>query len=94
MPDSAIAKQAFIISKSLFSRNKQNFHKNLENTLELYDIEDTLKLGNNLLSDKMLDIIKAKMKDRYFTQWKSELSSSKKLVSLKIYKIIMKLNII
>lgn len=79
LPDDAVAKQAFIISKSLFSNNKLSFHTNLQNIFRLYDLGDVSKLGNNLITNKMLEEFKAKKQDQYFNKWKADLSLSKKL---------------
>ena len=79
LPDDAIAKQAFLISKSLFSRNKLSFHTNVQNIFRMYGLGDLCTFENSLITDKSLEEFVSQMKDQYFKKWRVDLSYSKKL---------------
>ena len=79
LPDDAVAKQAFLISKSLFSRNKLSFYTNLQNIFRLYNLGDLCRFENNLITNKSLKKFISQMKNQYFKKWKVDLSHSKKL---------------
>lgn len=86
LPDETVAKQAFLLSKSLFSRNKLSFHTNLQTIFHLYNLGDLSKFENKIISENVLDEFKCKMKNQYFKKWKMDLSSSKKLEFFRIFK--------
>ena len=51
LPDDSVAKQAFLISKSLFSRNKSSFHSNFQNMFRLYNLGELTAFKNNVITN-------------------------------------------
>lgn len=86
LSDDSIAKQTFLISKSLFLRNKTSFHQNIQNMFRLYNLGDLNDLGNNIVTNKSLKEFTCKMKNQYFEKWKSDIAVSKKLQFFKSFK--------
>ena len=66
MPDDSIAKQSFLISKSLFSQAKLSFHSNLQSIFQIYNLGDLAVLRNSLIINKTLTEFTCKMKNQYF----------------------------
>ena len=52
LPEDSVAKQTFLISKSLFSRNKLCFHSNLQDMLQFYKLGELGLFKNNLITNK------------------------------------------
>ena len=86
LPDDSVAKQAFLISKSLFSRNKSSFHSNFQNMFQLYNLGELTAFKNEVITNKSLEEFVCKMKDHYFEKWKADLSISRKLEFFKTFK--------
>ena len=79
MPDDSIAKQSFLISKSLLSQAKLSFHSNLQSIFQIYNLGDLDVLRNNLITNKTLTEFTSKMKNQYFEKWKIDVQASSKL---------------
>ena len=78
LPEDSLAKQAFMMSKSLFDAHKSSFHTNLHHILELHNIDHP----NNqelLLTDTSCSLYLKIMKAEYLKIWESKLISSRKL---------------
>ena len=78
LPKDSLAKQAFVMSKSLFDAHKSSFHTNLHHILELYNIDHT----NNqelLVTDTSCNFYLKIMKAEYLKIWESKLISSRRL---------------
>jgi len=86
LPDDSIAKQSFLISKSLFSQAKLSFHYNLQNIFNLYNLGDLSILGNNLITNTTIAEFSCKMKNAYFEKWKSDIQTSNKLSFFRSFK--------
>jgi len=79
LPDDSIAKQTFLISKSLLSRNKPCFHSNLQTIFDLYKLGNITTLNDNIITNHRLQEFVCKMKEQYFEKWKNDLANSSKL---------------
>lgn len=76
LPDAAIVKQAFIMSKELYISGKTSFYSNVAGILKSYDISnENLEAINNI---KLKDIVN-RMKEKYITFWRHKMSNSSKL---------------
>ena len=82
LPENSIAKQAFLLSKSLYDHQKPCYHTYLHQMLACYDIENPL---NSTQAVASLENRLIQMKNKYFQYWKKELENSRKL---NVYKLI------
>ena len=70
LPEDSLAKQAFMMSKSLFDAHKPSFHTNLHHILELYNI-DRPNNQELLVTDTSCNSYLKKMKAEYLKIWES-----------------------
>ena len=78
LPEDSLAKQAFMMSKSLFDAYKSSFYTNLHHILELYNI-DRPNNQELLVTDTSCNSYLKIMKAEYLKIWESKLISSRKL---------------
>ena len=78
LPEDSLAKQAFMMSKSLFDAQKSSFHTNLHQILKLYNI-DRPNNQELLVTDTSCNSYLEIMKAEYLKIWESKLISSRKL---------------
>ena len=79
LPDSTLAKQAFLIAKDLHAHKKKCYHSNLHDVFDFYNINNY----NNALVSKFSNPLLAKyeqtMKDVYTKFWNNSVTYSGKL---------------
>jgi hypothetical protein len=85
LPNSAIAKQAFLISKDLYINNKPSLHTNLMKILKLYDSSTELNALDNI-SPPQISLYIQNAKDKYINFWKHKQTNSSKLSFLSTFK--------
>ena len=78
MPVSTIAKQAFLVSKSLYEKRKTCYHSNLHNILEFYNINVKNDLTTQF-SNPQLAKYHCSMKSEYLKFGENSVSHSRKL---------------
>ena len=76
LPDNSFAKQALLLSKSMFERGKTCYHSQLISMLNFYDINNTL---TNAFTNNTINNYHERMKKHYLKEWKSHLVQSTKL---------------
>ena len=81
LPEKAIAKQAFLLSKALHNQGKESFYSNILKSINsYYDTNDKpiTDLETKIENSGSIEIIK-NVKDTYISLWKKEISKSTKL---------------
>lgn len=85
LPDNTLAKQAFLISKSLHDQRKKCYHSKLHGILESYNINDRNKLVTQI-SKPALTIYVNTMKTEYVKTWNNSVFHSRKLEFYRTFK--------
>ena len=85
LPETAIAKQAFLISKDLYSNNKISFYKNAMDILKHYKCHSQI-VDLESISAQSLNSIIDTVKQRYITFWKHQIEHSSKLYFYSTFK--------
>ena len=86
LPVSTIAKQAFLVSKSLYEKRKTCYHSNLRNILEFYNINVKNDLTTQF-SNLQLAKYYCSMKSKYLKFWENSVSHSRKLEFYQKFKV-------
>ena len=86
LPVSTIAKQAFLVSKSLYEKRKTCYHSNLHNTLKFYNINVKNDLTTQF-SNPQLAKYHCSMKSEYLKFWENSVSHSRKLEFYQKFKV-------
>ena len=86
LPVSTIAKQAFLVSKSLYEKRKTCYHSNLHNILEFYNINVKNDLTTQF-SNPQLAKFHCSMKSKYLKFWENSVSHSRKLEFYQKFKV-------
>ena len=88
LPDKAIAKQAFLLSKALHTQGKESFYSNILKTINsYYDTNDKpiTDLETKIENSGSIEIIK-NIKDTYISFWKQEISNQPNYHSILLLK--------
>ena len=87
LPETSIAKQAFLLSKELYTSGKESFYSKVVNILKLHDLTlcEPIEIETNLKNTKIEEIIKD-IKEKYISYWKQELTNSRKLSFYQTFK--------
>ena len=86
LPVSTIAKQAFLVSKSLYEKRKTCYPSNLHNILEFYNINVKNDLTTQF-SNLQLAKYHCSMKSEYLKFWENSVSHSRKLEFYQKFKV-------
>ena len=90
LPDFALVKQAFLISKELYIKNQQGFCQNVMKILKYYDPSFELNELETITQHQLSEFIN-NVKNKYTTLWKHKLQNSSKLSFLASFKTEFKL---
>ena len=90
LPDFALVKQAFLISKELYIKNQQGFYQNVMKILKSYDPSFELNELETITQHQLSEFIN-NVRNKYTTFWKHKLQNSSKLSFLASFKTEFKL---
>ena len=93
LPDFALVKQAFLISKELYIKNQQGFYQNVMKILKSYDPSFELNELETITQHQLSEFIN-NVKNKYTTFWKHKLQNSSKLSFLASFKTIFNLTFV
>ena len=86
VPASTIAKQGFLVSKSLYEKRKTCYHSNLHNILEFSNVNVKNYLTTQF-SNPQLAKYHCSMKSEYLKFWENSVSHSRKLEFYQKFKV-------
>jgi hypothetical protein len=85
LPETAIAKQAFLISKDLYSRQRTSFYGNAMDTIKNLNLNEEIPNLEAVTSEHIEAITKT-LEEKYLTFWKHKLENSSKLTFYSTFK--------
>ena len=86
LPDTTIAKQAFLISESLYENRKKCYHSNFHNIFNFYNINVQNDLSS-FFSNPQLSKYESLMKAEYLKFWSNAILHSRKLEFYRTFKL-------
>ena len=93
LPDFALVKQVFLISKELCIKTQQGFYQNVMKILKSYDPSFELNELETIVQHQLSEFIN-NVKNKYTTFWKHKLQNSSKLSFLASFKTIFNLTFV
>ncbi|CAB3993421.1 Hypothetical predicted protein [Paramuricea clavata] len=85
LPQTTIAKQAFLISKDLHSKQKMSFYGNAMDTIKNLNLNEEI-LNLEAVTTEHIKTITKTLEEKYLTFWKHKLENSSKLTFYSTFK--------